>query len=119
MTTNRRPLSLAASIALGLGAALLLLLAGGRPAAAAPAQLGNVKPAPVTPHCFARDDSATGTLYFSADSAALRQAVAAAVPNDIVRLAGTCAGVAAQGGTSQTAVITQALTLIGGYTLTN
>jgi hypothetical protein len=97
---------------------LLVLLAGGRPAAAAlaalvPATVGDSKPAPAGP-CHARNDSAV-TVYSSADSNAVRLAVAAAVPNDTVRLAGTCAGVAAQGGTTQTVLIDKVLTLEGGY----
>jgi len=117
MTDTRRPISLLTSVALGLGGALLLLLAGGPSAAAAPARAGLNPPLPAK--CFARDDSATGTVYSSADSAAVRSAVAAAVPSDTVRLAGACNGVAAQGGTTQTVLINKVLTVVGGYTTTD
>jgi hypothetical protein len=118
MTYNRQPISLVASGALGLGAALLVLLAGGRTAAAATPAPSGLNP-PIPTHCYARNDSATLVVYSSADSAAVRDAVLAALPNDSVRLAGTCAGVAAQGGTTQTVLINKVLTLIGGYTTTD
>lgn len=118
MPHNRIPVSLLASVALGIGAAVFVLLAGGRPAAASPATFGESNPAAAN-QCFARNDSATLLVYSSADSMAVREAVLAALPNDTVRLAGTCAGVAAQGGTTQTVLINKVLTLEGGYTPTD
>jgi hypothetical protein len=119
MSNVRRPVSLLTSLSFGLGAALLLLLAasGATPAGAAPAHIGPNPPLPS--NCHARNDSNTLLVYDSADSTAVRLAVAAALPNDIVRLAGTCAGVAAGGGTTQTVLINKVLTLVGGFTPTN
>jgi predicted outer membrane repeat protein len=113
MTDLRRCLSVLASLAFGLGAAGLLLLSGS-PVAAAPAAApagGNI--------CFARDDSATGTVYGSGDAGALRDAALHAVPGDLVRLAGTCHGAVAQLGTTQTVALTRAVTLVGGYSPTD
>ena len=116
MPDQRRPFSLFAALALGIGAALIVLLLSGSPAAAAPAIRAADKPAPVAV-CHARDDSAPGTIYNSGDASAVRQAVAAAVFSDVVRLAGTCNGAVAQLGTTQTVAITQPETLIGGFSL--
>ena len=70
-------------------------------------------------HCFASPNSGA-TVYASTDSSAVRAAIAQAValPSSEVRLAGTCEGVATSGGTTQLALITQTLTLRGGYTIT-
>jgi hypothetical protein len=67
--------------------------------------------------CFATVDGVT--IYSSADASAVQQAVDAATAGDTVKIAGTCAGVQARGGTTQTVHISQALTLAGGYTTTN
>jgi len=63
--------------------------------------------------CFATLDAST--VYSSADAQALRDAIAAAGPGDVVRVAGTCAGVSG----AQVVAIGQPLTLRGGYTVTD
>ncbi len=65
--------------------------------------------------CYATPNSG-GTVFGSPDSAAIRQALGAASLGDIVKVAGYCAGLASQGDTNQLALITQTLTLAGGYT---
>jgi predicted outer membrane repeat protein len=71
------------------------------------------------PHtCYATPDSGT-TVFGSANAQAVRNALGAVVPNGTVKVAGYCPGVAAQGGTSQTALITKLVTLSGGYTTTD
>jgi hypothetical protein len=67
--------------------------------------------------CFATLDGVT--VYASANAQAVRDAVSAASPGDTVKVAGYCAGVQAQLATTQTVMITQPLTLAGGYTPTN
>ncbi|MCP5011907.1 MAG: hypothetical protein GY942_18165 [Aestuariibacter sp.] len=59
------------------------------------------------------------TDYVSDDASAVQTAVNAASPNDLIKIAGTCAGVQVQGGISQTVYISQNLTIQGGYTNTN
>lgn len=68
--------------------------------------------------CFATPDAGT-TVYSSTNGAALRQALGAASLGGTVKVAGFCAGVASQGGSNQVALITQTLTVAGGYTPTN
>ena len=68
--------------------------------------------------CFATPDDG-GTVFSNVDARVLRRAVGAAAPNSTVKIAGTCAGVATQSGTAQVVLITQTLTLAGGYTTTN
>ncbi len=63
--------------------------------------------------CSATLDAST--VYSSADAQALRDAVAAAGPGDVVRVAGVCAGVSG----AQVVAIGQPLTLRGGYTTTD
>ncbi len=63
--------------------------------------------------CFATIDATM--VYSSADAQAARDAVAAAAPGDVVKLAGLCAGVSG----AQVVDIAQPLTLRGGYTVTN
>jgi len=68
--------------------------------------------------CFATADGGT-TVYSSTDASAVRNALDVASANSVVKVAGTCAGVATQGGSTQVALITQTLTLRGGYTETD
>lgn len=68
--------------------------------------------------CFATTDNAV-TLFAGPNASALRSAIAAASDGGMVKVAGTCAGAIAKDGTVQVAIITQTLTLAGGYTTTN
>ena len=49
----------------------------------------------------------------------MQKAVDAADPDDLVKVAGTCAGVQVRGSLTQTVYISQNVTLQGGYTTTN
>ncbi|MBI1293414.1 PKD domain-containing protein [bacterium] len=71
-----------------------------------------------TPICFATHDNGS-TIFRSADSLAVRAAVAAASAGGTVRIAGTCAGTVNEGGTDQLVLVTQPISLAGGYTTTN
>ena len=73
-----------------------------------------------TARCFATANSGA-TVHLSPDSMAVRSAIADAVtlPSREVRVAGTCEGVTTNSGTTQLALITQTLTLRGGYTTTD
>jgi autotransporter-associated beta strand protein len=73
-----------------------------------------------TARCFATADSGA-TVHLSPDSMAVRSAIAGAVtlPSSEVRVAGSCEGVTTNSGTTQLALITQTLTLRGGYTTTD
>jgi uncharacterized repeat protein (TIGR01451 family) len=94
------------------GSSVPLVLAPARTRTKAPqAALGDV--------CFAEWDGDSVTDFSSADASAVQQAVNAASANGTVKVAGTCASVNTQGGTTQTVVITKALTLAGGFTTTN
>ena len=54
------------------------------------------------------------------DYATVQEAVDASTdPNDVVKVAGHCAGVQSRMGEAQAAVITKTITLRGGYTITN
>lgn len=64
-------------------------------------------------NCWATIDAST--VFSSTDAQAVRDAVAAAVPGDTVKVAGTCAGVAA----SAVVTVSNELTLRGGYTESN
>ena len=75
--------------------------------------------APVADVCFAEYTGDSATDFASADAQAVRDAVAAASPGGVVKIAGYCAGVAVQGGFTQTVYISKTLTLAGGYTNTN
>ncbi|MGC9400246.1 MAG: LamG-like jellyroll fold domain-containing protein [Anaerolineae bacterium] len=61
--------------------------------------------------------------YASMDASAVQQAVGNASPGDLIRIAGTCAGVQMRdvwgSPSTQTVVISQNLTLRGGYSVTN
>jgi hypothetical protein len=74
-------------------------------------------PQPVSASCFA--SLGITTEYFSADATAVQQAIDAASPGDLVKVAGTCAGVQVRSGTTQPAIITKVLTVQGGYTSSN
>ncbi len=68
--------------------------------------------------CFATPDNGT-TVFSSTDASAVRSALGTASANAVVKLAGYCAGVVTEDGTAQVALITQTLTLRGGYTHTD
>ena len=68
--------------------------------------------------CFATPNDGA-LVYTSTTASAVRDAVAAAGSGGTVKIAGYCAGAVNQLGTNQVAVITQTLTLAGGYTTTN
>ncbi|MBI1298398.1 hypothetical protein GC175_25975 [bacterium] len=69
--------------------------------------------------CFAEYTGGNVTDFSSADSQAVRAAVAAASAGGTVKIAGTCAVTVSAGGTTQLALIDKTLTLAGGYTTTN
>jgi uncharacterized repeat protein (TIGR01451 family) len=73
----------------------------------------------VLPPCQVETTGDNVTDYASVDSSALQTAVLNAAPDDLIRVAGTCAGVLEHAGRSQTVHISQSLTLQGGYTSTN
>ena len=93
------------------------------PVSAIPAQ--SQEPDPLTPSgpgvaiCFAETTGDNTTDFSSADAQALRDALAAATPGGTVKLAGTCEGAIFEAGDTQVGVITQTMTLTGGYTPTN
>jgi predicted outer membrane repeat protein len=66
--------------------------------------------------CFVSVNNSSITDYSSADAAAVQAAVDAASPDDLLKIAGTCAGVNATNGITQTVYISKSLTLRGGYT---
>ncbi|MCP4537840.1 MAG: hypothetical protein GY832_11910, partial [Chloroflexi bacterium] len=69
--------------------------------------------------CFVEANGDNSTDYSSDDASAIQQAVDAAAPGDVLKIAGRCAGVQTRVGLTQTVYISQALTLQGGYTYTN
>lgn len=77
-------------------------------------QRPNLAPADEVYSCFAQIDGHS-TIYKSADVQAVQEAVDAATPGDLVKVAGTCAGVTSAGGTTQSVRIEKSLTLQGGY----
>jgi hypothetical protein len=79
--------------------------------------MGFDETAPPPSVCFATLDGTQ--VYSTYNAAAVQQAVDAASAGGSVMVAGICAGVQARGGTTQTVVITKALTLMGGFTITN
>ena len=68
------------------------------------------------PVCFAQLASDGSVTYASLNADAIQQAVDAALTDDVVKIAGTCAGVTQYGGTWQTVYVDKPLTLRGGYT---
>ncbi len=64
--------------------------------------------------CFAQLESDGGTTYFD-----VQTAVDNALVDDVVKVAGYCAGVQTRVGIQQTAYISKPLTIRGGYTTTN
>jgi hypothetical protein len=69
--------------------------------------------------CFVSLNDSGVTDYASPNARAVQTAIHAANPGDTVKIAGTCVGVTQTEGISQTAYITQNITLSGGYTTTN
>ena len=74
---------------------------------------------PVSRPCYATPNDGTTVFTSTIDAQAVRDALAAVAANGTVKIAGYCSGVATQGGTIQTALITQTITLAGGYTTTD
>ena len=74
--------------------------------------------APVAASCMATLDDGL-TVLTSSDSAALRAALATAPLGSMVKVSGTCAGAVFQGGSTQVAIVSQTITLAGGYTPTD
>jgi uncharacterized repeat protein (TIGR01451 family) len=72
-----------------------------------------------SPFCFTEYTGDGMTDFSSADAQAVRDALAASSAGSVVKIAGYCAGVVNQGGSNQVALITQTLTLAGGYTTTD
>jgi predicted outer membrane repeat protein len=100
-------------IAFGLPLIAVALLLAPAASARSVAEL----PQPAAANCYA--SLGLTTDYLSADATAVQQAIDAASAGDLVKIAGTCAGVQARSGTTQTAIITKVLTLQGGFTTTN
>ena len=80
--------------------------------------IGAYETPPPLDSCYAQLVSSSAT-YTSTDALAVQNAVNAAVPGDMVKVAGTCTGVQMHGGSIQTVYISKSLTLRGGYTTTN
>ena len=74
---------------------------------------------PVTDACYTEYTGDGATDFSSPDAQALRDAVAVAAPGTTVKVAGACAGAILEGGSTQVALVTTTLTLIGGYTPTD
>ncbi|HSH03322.1 MAG TPA: Ig-like domain-containing protein, partial [Anaerolineae bacterium] len=68
--------------------------------------------------CYTRLDS-NGMVYQTVDNGALQQAIDEAVVDDLIKVAGDCYGTKSRAGHSQTAYISQTVTIQGGYTYTN
>lgn len=64
--------------------------------------------------CFATFDNGT-TVFSSTTASALQQAVDTTSPGMMVKVAGTCPGVTARSGVTQTVYVSQSLTIQGGY----
>jgi len=108
-----KPKSLLISLALGLGLTLALV-ALLRPVSAAQ-HLKPVAPAdPPTTTCAVTPNGGT-TVYTSTDASAVQQAVDAAAPGGLLKIAGTCTGAEARAGLTQTVYISKSLTLQGGH----
>lgn len=74
---------------------------------------------PVTDACFTEYTGDGATDFSSVDAQALRNALAAVAPGGTVKVAGTCAGAILQDGSTQVALVTTTLSLVGGYTPTD
>ncbi len=72
----------------------------------------------LVPGCFATHDDGS-TVFSSEDAQAVRDALAAVSSGGTVKVAGYCAGVQTQQGSTQVALITKTLTVAGGYTTSN
>ncbi len=105
----RRLLRACLPLGLGLALAVALLALGGGAAPRTAYAAGET--------CFATIDGTT--VYSSTDASAVRLALGSASPGGVVKIAGYCAGVFNEDSTNQVALITQTLTLAGGYTTTN
>lgn len=68
--------------------------------------------------CYATPNDGT-TVYSSTNASAVQVALNAANAGNVVKLAGTCAGLVVHNGSTQLAHLAQPLTLAGGYTITN
>jgi uncharacterized repeat protein (TIGR01451 family) len=92
-----------------------------RPAPLAPRATGNMVTVSIVPplqaSCFATLDGVT--VYSSTNASAVQQAVDIANVGDLVKVAGTCAGVQTRDGLMQTVYLSKTLTLRGGYTQTD
>ncbi len=91
---------------------LILSLVIFRPAVARDNAL--TKPSPALAQCFTSLGATTS--YSSANSLAVQAAIDAASPGSVVKIAGYCKDTVVRSGLTQTAYISKALTLIGGYT---
>jgi hypothetical protein len=69
--------------------------------------------------CFVETTGDNITDFASTYADALRAAIAASNPGDVLKVAGTCAGGIPQSGATQVAYITKTLTLSGGYSPTD
>ncbi len=67
--------------------------------------------------CYAQANDSS--VFTSTHAGAVRAAVAVAAPGSTVKIAGYCAGVAADGPTTQVVYLSKTLTLAGAYTHTN
>jgi hypothetical protein len=69
--------------------------------------------------CYTEYTGDNLTDFSSPDASAVRNAISAATPSSTIKIAGYCPGVSTQDGSTQVALITQSLTLAGGYTTTD
>jgi predicted outer membrane repeat protein len=76
-------------------------------------------PGPPTGTCFAEIHGGNVTDFSSDDASAVQAAMDAVADGGTVKLGGTCAGVEARAGLTQTVFISRDVTLQGGYTYTN
>ena len=96
------------------GMAVAFVIAFTTAATAAPSASAGIV-SPIADVCFTEHTGDTTTDFSSPDAKALRDAVAAVAPGGTVKVAGTCAGAVLGGGTTQVALVTKAITLIGGF----
>ena len=100
-------------MAIALGIALLPVATVA--AFVAPPDAGERDRAPIADLCFTEYTGDNTTDFSSSDASAVRSAVAAVAPGGTVKVAGTCAGAVLGGGTTQVALVTKAITMIGGF----